>query len=168
MIYDAVKDLSAEATADLFIRTFIQYHGIPSAVTSDRGTQWVNAFWKRVCERVGINQHLSTTYHPETDGSTERANQELEHYIRCFATYRQENWDELLPIAELCANSHASSSTGFSPFFLQHGYNLDPIPLNSMEQTPTSERSPQAKAEMLVMKLRDAQAMAQAAIATAQ
>ena len=44
VLYDAVKDLSAEATADLFIKTFIRHHGLPNAITSDRGTQWVNAF----------------------------------------------------------------------------------------------------------------------------
>lgn len=66
---------------------------------------------------------MSTAFHPQTDGQTERWNQEIEQYLRVFSNYRQENWAELLPIAEFALNSRVHSATAQSPFFLNYGYN---------------------------------------------
>lgn len=168
--YEAVKEgqLSAEATAMRFVDRHVRYHGFPRGIVSDRGVQWVNVFWKKVCELVGIQRRLSTAYHPETDGATERENQELEKYIRCFVSYSQRDWTNLLPIAELAANNRNSSTTGFSPFFLTHGYEIDPIEIKEDIIDLTSEVAPAQKAIRLVSKLRQAQQMAEAAMATAQ
>ena len=86
--YEAVKEgqLSAEATAARFVDRHVRYHGFPRGIVSDRGVQWVNIFWKRVCELIGIQRRLSTAYHPETDNATERENQEPDRYIRCFVS----------------------------------------------------------------------------------
>ena len=71
VMFEPVSDMSAEGTINTFIKWFYRLHGLPSTITSDRGTQWVNAFWKRVCQLLKIDQRLSTVYHPETNGSTE-------------------------------------------------------------------------------------------------
>ena len=89
---------------------------------SDRGPQFVGYFWKTVCKVLNIQQHLSTAYQPETDGSTERANQSLEEYLRFFTNYHQSDWAEWLPIAEFALNNRTSSATNTSPFFAEHGY----------------------------------------------
>ena len=65
---------------------------------------------------------MSTAYHPQTDGQTERINQEIEQYLRVFCNWRQDDWDEWLPMAELCYNDREQSSTGYSPFFLSCGF----------------------------------------------
>lgn len=168
--YEAVKEgeLTAEATASRFVERHVRYHGFPQGIVSDRGVQWVNAFWKRVCELIGIKRRLSTAYHPETDGATERENQELERYIRCFVSYSQKDRADLLSIAELAANNRNSASTGFSPFFLTHGYNVDPVETREEVITTTNPKTPVQKAENMVSKLRDAQQMAEAAIVSAQ
>lgn len=58
-----------------------------------------------ICEQLNINQRLSTAYHPETDGSTERANQEVETYLRTFVTYEQNDWVKWIPLAQLSINN---------------------------------------------------------------
>ena len=63
----------------------------------------------------------STAYHPQTDGQTERVNQELEQYIRLFVNERQNDWDDLLPLAEFQYNNHVHSSTQQTPFMLETG-----------------------------------------------
>ncbi len=63
---------------------------------------------------VGIEGAPSTAFHPQTNGQTERMNQEIEQYIRLFVNYRQSNWAEWLSIAEFALNDKVSSSTGFS------------------------------------------------------
>ena len=69
-----------------------------------------------------ITQRLSTAFYPKTDGTTERANQELETYLRIFTSFQHEDWAFQLPIAMMALNSQASQSTELSPFFMTYGY----------------------------------------------
>src|SRR5450755_1833329 len=66
---------------------------------------------------------MSTGYHPQTDGQTERLNQTLEQYLRHYVNYQQDDWVVLLPTAQLAYNSTSTSTTGISPFFANYGYN---------------------------------------------
>ena len=66
--------------------------------------------------------HFTSSYHPEGDGQTERTNQTLEQYIRVYCNYQQDNWDELLPLAEFTYNNMPSATTGITPFFANKGY----------------------------------------------
>lgn len=77
-----------------------------------------------MCKILGIESHLSTAYHPQTDGQTERTNQSLEGYLRIYTSYDQDNWDALLPIAEFIYNNTPHSTTGLTPFFANKGYHL--------------------------------------------
>ena len=77
-------ELSAEGFTNLVRDRVIQYHSLPEILISDRGTQTVAKAWAQICKQLGIQWHLSTGYHPETDGQTERANQEVEAYLRLF------------------------------------------------------------------------------------
>lgn len=166
VVFEALKDITAETTARTLIRSVVQHHGIPSAIVTDRGTQFTSRMWKRLCELLHIKQRLSTAWHPETDGATERANQEVERYIRIFATYAQDNWDELLPAAAMSINNRTATSTGQSPFFLTHGYHIEPIQVK--ERLRVDGKSPVAKAEGIVRRLQEATEWAQAAMASAQ
>jgi hypothetical protein len=66
--------------------------------------------------------HFTSGYHPEGDGQTERTNQTLEQYLRIFCNYQQDNWSELLSLAEFAYNNTPSATTGISPFFANKGY----------------------------------------------
>src|SRR5882672_9519901 len=66
--------------------------------------------------------HFTSRYHPEGDGQTERTNQTLEKYLRVYCNYQQDNWSELLPLAEFTYNNTPSATTGITPFFSNKGY----------------------------------------------
>jgi hypothetical protein len=170
VMLEPVSNMSAEGTAYTFIKRFYRLHGLPSAITSDRGTQWVNAFWKRVCQLLKIDRRLSTAYHPETDGSTEQKNQVVEAYLSAFIAYTQEDWAEYLPSAELAINNRNATSTGVSPFFMTHGYDVDPIQIDEQleERDENARLSPVARGEQVVKKLLNARNWAEAAMAAAQ
>jgi Transcriptional accessory protein len=78
-------------------------------------------FTRELYRLLGIKLATSTAYHPQTDGQTEHVNQELEQYLRLFANERQDDWDELLPLAEFSYNNHVHSSTQQTPFMVDTG-----------------------------------------------
>jgi hypothetical protein len=169
VIFEAMASTTAEAVAERLLSCLIRHHGLPSAIVSDRGPQFVGHMWKRICELLKITRRLTTAYHPETDGATERANQVLEHYLRCYTTYWQDDWAGLLAAAMLAMNNRTATSTGTSPFFLTHGYDVDLLDLSSgREELRTTGGSPVARGEAFVAKLKEGIEMAQAAMATAQ
>lgn len=108
--------------AILMVKHIFTKHGIPDSIISDRGAKFVSKFWQRVCSSLGIDRKLSTAYHPETDGQTERINSVLEQYLRIYVNYQQDDWSEWLPFAEFAYNNGDHSSTGTSPFFANYGF----------------------------------------------
>src|SRR6185437_10881301 len=93
VIFIGCPDMTAETMAQVLITHVIRHHGLPRAITSDRGSQIVGHMWRRVCELLQIEQRLSTAYHPETDGATERANQVVEEYLRHFVSWTHNDWN---------------------------------------------------------------------------
>jgi predicted aspartyl protease len=168
VILQPMKSITTEVVAETLCWCLFQHHGFPGAIVSDRGPQFVGLMWKRVCELMKIQRRLSTAFHPETDGSTERMNQVVEEYLRCFTTYFQENWSFLLPSAMIAINNRTASSIGMSPFFATHGYTIDPIQIDEPLRTNPGSRSPIEKGEAFVAKLNEASDIAQACIAIAQ
>jgi hypothetical protein len=71
---------------------------------------------------LNIQSNASTAYHPQTDGQTERINQEIEHYLRVFCNYHQSDWSDWLSLAEFSYNDKTQISTHHSPFFLNYGH----------------------------------------------
>ena len=98
----------------------------------------------------GVNHKLSTAYHPQTDGQTERMNRTLEQYLRSYISHWQNDWVALLPTAEFAINSATSATTGVSPFFANYGYQ----PVMHRKLRPTSVVS--QAASLQVEKLRNA------------
>jgi len=90
---------------------------------SDHGPQFVSRFMKELNKILGINTKLSTAYHPQTDGQTERMNQELEQYLRMFMDYWRTNWPEWLAIAKFSYNNKIQKSIKISPFYTNYGFN---------------------------------------------
>ena len=166
-----LKRLDTSYIARKFIKHYIPLHGIPRAITSDRGSQFVSEFWARVCQLLRITRRLSTAYHPETDGSTERANQRIEAYFRNFVNEAQDDWSLWSPIGALALNGLNNASTGVSPFFLDHGYELDPLDIPEDLQARRQGRpanNPKKQAEAIVLKLKDALDLANSSMALAQ
>ena len=99
----------------------VRYHGIPKTITTDRDPKFRSHFWRTLTATMGITHKLSTAYHPQTDGQTERTNQTLEVYLRHYVNYEQDNWVSLLPLAQLALNNHESETTKVSPYYANFG-----------------------------------------------
>ncbi|KAL0192566.1 hypothetical protein M9458_010862, partial [Cirrhinus mrigala] len=125
---------SAKTTAELILEHVVRLHGFPKDIVSDRGPQFTAKFWQAFCRLVGTTSSLSSGHHPQTNGQTERANQQLERFLRCFAGEHQRSWARYLVWAELSNNLHTSSATNLSPFEVCYGYQ----PLVLMSRPPNS------------------------------
>ena len=90
--------------------------GVPRRIVSDRGTQFTSKFWKQLHEILGTRLEFSTTFHPQTDGQTERVNQILEDMLRACALDYRSSWDDNLPYAEFSYNNSYQSSLKMAPF----------------------------------------------------
>jgi len=113
--------VTAEGAARLFLHHVWKLHGLPKRVVSDRGPQFVASFTKELYRLLGIRLSSSTAWHPQTDGQTERVNQELDQFLCLFINERQDDWYDLLPIAEFQHNNHVHSATQQPPFLLDTG-----------------------------------------------
>jgi len=84
----------AERLARLFRDQMWKLYGLPKSIILDRGVQFVAGMMKELNNLLGIQTKLLTAYHPQTDGQTERINQELKQYLRVFIDHRQEQWPD--------------------------------------------------------------------------
>ena len=115
--------LTASELAELFLLHVFSKHGVPTHVTSDRGSEFVSHFFRSLGKALDMRLHFTSSYHLEGDGQTERVNQTLEQYLRIYCNYQQDNWSRLLPLAEFAYNNAPNVTTGVSPFFANKGYN---------------------------------------------
>jgi len=111
------KDIDSRELDRMFFEHMICRDGVPDNIITDRGTQFTSQFWTRVCSHLSINYRLSTAFHPQTDGQMERQNHTMEQYLRAFCNDEQDNWVELLPLAEFAYNNSMHASTRMTPFW---------------------------------------------------
>lgn len=110
-------------TAKALLQNVVSVRGLPRSIISDQGPQFVAQVWKDLMKIMKTQVKLTAPYHPQTDGQTERANQDLKNYLRKFVNHYQDDWTEWLPLAQLAANSLPSEPLGNqSPFEVCHGY----------------------------------------------
>ena len=116
-----IEGTSAEELARLFRDNVWKLHGLPESVVSDRGPQFAAELTKELNRMLRIKTKLSTTFHPQMDGQTERMNQELEQYLRFFIKHRQKDWPEWLAAAEFVINNKVHMVTKVLPFMANYG-----------------------------------------------
>ncbi|KAJ2917183.1 hypothetical protein MD484_g3247, partial [Candolleomyces efflorescens] len=114
-------DYNAKQVAELMFECVYKLHGLPRSIVSDRDVLFTSTFWKRLNDLIGPKLKMSSAYHPETDGATERANRTLVQMLRELVNEKQTDWVHKLPAIEFALNSASSETTGFSPFFLNTG-----------------------------------------------
>ncbi|SPC66389.1 related to pol protein [Ustilago sp. UG-2017b] len=117
------KTVTAKQTAVLLHGHMVRLFGYPDHMVSDRGRQFISGAWKAFTEQMGVKHSLSTAYHPQTDGQTERVNQVVEQYLRMYCNYEQNDWADLLDTAAFVYNNTVHNSIGVSPFFACYGWN---------------------------------------------
>ncbi|XP_041810033.1 uncharacterized protein lrfn4b [Chelmon rostratus] len=113
---------SAKETAQVMLSHVFRLHGLPQDVVSDRGPQFASRFWKEFCRLIGATASLSSGFHPQSNGQTERYNQELETALRCLVSHNPSLWSEQLVWIEYAHNALPVSATGLSPFHCVYGY----------------------------------------------
>ncbi len=106
----------------LSLTTFFAFMVSRQTVVSDRGPQFVSKFWSEFCRLLGATVSLSSGYHPQSNGQTERANQDLERMLRCVVSQNPSSWSQQLSWVEYAHNSLPVSGTGLSPFEGSLGY----------------------------------------------
>ncbi|KAJ3007050.1 hypothetical protein NUW54_g3696 [Trametes sanguinea] len=114
--------LTSEGFVNLLIKHVVSLHGLPEKIWSDRGSLFVSTFTRDLYRKLGIKGNPSTAYHPQTDGQTERMNQEIETYLRIFINHRQDDWPDWLPLAAFAYRNRVHSATKQTPFFMTHGH----------------------------------------------
>jgi len=99
------EEMNLEQLAELYKDKAFPYTGIPSKIILDRDVQLTSHFTKELCKQLGIQQNISTAYHPQTDGQSEKTNQHVETALRIFSNYQQNNWARWLPIVQYLINA---------------------------------------------------------------
>ena len=156
-----IEKTLAKGLARLFRNNVWKLHGLLESIISDRGPQFAAGLMRELNEMLEIKNKLLMAFHPQTDGQTERINQELEQYLRMFIDHRQEQWPEWLGTAEFTYNNKAHSSTQMSPFKVNY------------EQDPRMEFEGRKKGkyqgmEKFIEKMKKIQEEAKAALRKAQ
>lgn len=129
----AIKDPQASTVAQFIYEDIICRHGAPKVLLSDRGTSFVNMIIKALCDTMKMTHVLTTAYHPQTNGLTERFNKTLCETIAKYAIENENSeWDQFVPSALFAYRTKIQKSTKFSPFFLLYGRN---------EETPLTRKS---------------------------
>lgn len=141
-------EVDADGTVSLFMNHVVRVHGLPDDIVSDRGSTFTARFTRAFLEALQVKQNLSSAFHPQTDGQTERTNSTLEQYLRCFINHQQDNWSDLLPMAEFCYNNTVHSSINQTPFFALYGYH----PRFSFNIPRVSSSSPMAEDRLTALK----------------
>jgi hypothetical protein len=113
---------TTQTIAQLFFDNVVKLHGLPQAVVTDREPIFLSKFWQGLFKLYEVKLAMSSAYHPQTDGQSERVNQCLEMYLRCAIHDSPKQWKKWLPLAELWYNSSFHSSLGCSPFKALYAY----------------------------------------------
>ena len=128
---------TAVGVAHAFFHNIYKLHGLPAAIVSDRDRIFTSNFWRELFQSAGVNLHMSSAYHPQSDGQTERVNQCLETYLRCFVHACPSKWSSWLSAAEYWYNTSYHSSIGRSPFEALYGYPPKHFGLRNLDSSST-------------------------------
>ena len=159
------KACSAQDLAVVFFNTIYRHHGLPQVIVSDRDTRFTGNFWQHLFKLCGTKLAMSSAYHPQSDGQTERANRTLVEALRAYVNSAQTNWDLLLPAIEFAYNNSVNPSTGYTPFYLNYGrHPATPAALSAAQPAVT----PSPSVDQFVDSLRTATQRARRTLLKAQ
>lgn len=137
------KDIKAPELAQLMIDRVFPIMGAPQNMVSDRGSLFTGSYWSTLCHYLGTRRRLSTAYHPQTDGATERMNQEVQYYLRAYVGFHQDDWARWLSLAQWKYNASKHSVIQMTPAEALMGFNPDLR--TNVEEEPPEGNAPSAK-----------------------
>ncbi|GKA52499.1 putative reverse transcriptase domain-containing protein, partial [Tanacetum coccineum] len=110
------QDYKMDRLAILYLNEIVARHGVPISIISDRDSHFTSRFWQSMQEALGTRLDMSTTYHPKTDGQSERTIQTLEDILRAYVLDFRGSWDVHLSLVEFLYNNSYHSSVRCAPF----------------------------------------------------
>ncbi|CDJ64361.1 Similar to Transposon MAGGYgagandpolgenehomologues, related [Eimeria necatrix] len=110
----AKKSFTAADTVELLADRLIRYHGFPEVLILERDPHFQSDLWQQLCRLFNIKRCMSSPFHPQSDGQTERVNRTLEQTLRTYIKSDECEWERLLPALELAYNTTSHSSTELS------------------------------------------------------
>ncbi|KAI3523617.1 hypothetical protein L1887_01878 [Cichorium endivia] len=156
------ETFSAEKLATVYVDEIISRQGIPVSVIFDRDVRFTSRFWKKFHEELGTPLHFSTTYHPQTDGQSERTIQTLEDMFRACVIHFGGSWDSHLPLAEFSYNNSYHMSIDRAPFEMLYGRKCrTPVCWGEVGQRVLGSTEVVLKTTKLIQKVRERLLMAQ-------
>eukprot|EP00983_Pelagomonas_calceolata_P062829 1147447-Pelagomonas_calceolata.AAC.13 len=136
----STESTGAAEFAQMFVEHVVRLHGVPEHVESDRGAQFNGVFLASVCNLLGLNQAMSSIYHPKSNGQTERTNRVVEEMLRTCVRPDQRDWDQVLWCAEFAINNSYMEAKLDTLFFLNYGQHpLIPASLNLPRCVPQTQ-----------------------------
>jgi hypothetical protein len=112
-----IKSMHKEANiVDIFMHEVARLHGVPKTIVSDKDSNSTSNFWKGIFKGFGTNMNFSTTYHPNSDGQTERVNWVIEDMLRMYVMGNPSKWEDYLHLVEFAYKNGYQSSLRMSPF----------------------------------------------------
>lgn len=136
--------ITAEHFATLFFDHWYCENGLPTEIVSDRDKLFLSSFWRALHKLTGIKLKMSSAYHPETDGASERTNKTVNQCLRYYVGRNQKGWVRALPRVRFHIMNTVNASTGFSPFQLHLGRSprmLPPIASHAVSTTEPSDQN---------------------------
>jgi hypothetical protein len=115
------KTDSVDKLAKLYVNEVIRLHGVPVSIISDRDPRFTSRLWPSLQRAMGTKLNLSTTFHPQTDGQSERTIQTLEDLLRSCVLEFGGNWEDLLPLVEFAYNNSHQTTIGMAPYEALYG-----------------------------------------------
>ena len=112
---------SLEKLAQLYVDEIVRLHGVPVLIVSDRDPMFTSRFWPSLQASLGTHLHFSTTFHPRTDGQSERTIQKLEDMLRACVMEFKGSWDTHLALMEFTYNNSYQVSIKMAPFEAIYG-----------------------------------------------
>src|ERR1700683_4905182 len=118
-----------------YIRDIVRLHGMPESIVSDRDSKFTSRFWRELHRLLGVKLLMSTLFHPQTDGHSERVICSIGQILRSTVSPDQKDWLPRIPLVEFTLNSSINSSSGFTPFKLNYGYmpRVTPFPSDDIK-----------------------------------
>jgi hypothetical protein len=138
--------------AKVYLHEVYRHSGLPTILISDRDALLTSLFWTSLMDRLGVKLNLSSAFHPETDGQTERTIGTFEELIRPYVSYLQTDWDKFIDLLEFAYNNSLHESTGQTPFHVAYGQppvTLDDVLTRPLPKVSDSKLEPPAVKKLL-------------------
>ena len=130
--------ISSQQLAKLYLKEIYRLHGLSRTIICDRDPRFTSSFWKTLFSQLQTKLNISSAYHPQTDGQTERTHRTIEQILRAFVHNQHHDWYDCLPLAEFSYNNSRHASTTFTPFEAIYGFNPITPPTLMLPHNPNS------------------------------